>query len=255
MSMDTYKDIGRNYTDKADADPSISTKALPQNPWASTPTQFIIKRKEEVFKQTVYYSHLALLKMCKEYEFDTVLDIGSGTGEVSNVFKLLDKKVTALEPNPDIFDQPLSYAPDNTKDYFDVHFEKQFDAIWASHVLEHVRNPGSFLEKIYNDLKPGGVLAITVPFMDFSSTPFTFYLGHHNKYTDINLLYQLICAGFNCQKASIKIYCGQVSVILKKEPSNIIPSNTAIYAPAPGQEIKNLDKSIIDITSVPTLIE
>jgi SAM-dependent methyltransferase len=42
-------------------------------------------------------------------------------------------------------------------------YEKQFDCIMCSHVLEHVHEPRDFLKKLQSALKPGGVLLLTLP--------------------------------------------------------------------------------------------
>ena len=86
-------------------------------------------------------------------DFTTVLDLGSGEGLHAAAFRGLGKQVTTL-----------SYIPpaDYVGDYIQLNLP-QFDCIWASHVLEHQRNVGLFLEKCFNDLTDGGILAITVP--------------------------------------------------------------------------------------------
>ena len=130
-------------------DEFVSLKQIKPLHWTNNAFEFTVTHNSQVLKQPLWYGHLTLVALLKT-KFDTVLDIGSGDGMASWIFKFLDKKVTSLEPagvytrlqsNP-------SYEPDYTDDYMDVSFNQKFDAIWCSHVLEHIRNPGNFLDKI-----------------------------------------------------------------------------------------------------------
>lgn len=69
--------------------------------------------------------------------FNTVLDVGSGAGEHSRFFKLFGKQVFSMDLHEDA---------DYVGDFLTYDFDRKFDAIWCSHVLEHQRNVGQFLE-------------------------------------------------------------------------------------------------------------
>lgn len=130
--------------------------------------------------------------------FDSVLDIGSGEGLHSRIFKEHGKDVTCL-----------TYEDG---DYMCKLYDKQFDCIWASHVLEHMPNPNKFLNKCAADLKDGGILAITVPPLKHDIVG-----GHVSLWNAGLLLYHLILAGFDCSQAMIKEYGYNISVIVKKK--------------------------------------
>ena len=140
-----------------------------------------------------------LIKM----KFKTVLDIGSGTGEHAKAFKHAQKEVTTIS---------LIEPADIIGDYNDQVFFEKFDCIWASHVLEHQRNVGDFLDKCFVDLKEGGILAITVPPEKASIVG-----GHLTHWNAGLLLYNLILAGFDCSEASVKAYGYNISVIVRKK--------------------------------------
>jgi SAM-dependent methyltransferase len=133
-------------------------------------------------------------------DFNTVLDVGSGSGEHARAFRALGKQVTTLDlVNADIIGDFI------TSDL------KKYDCVWASHVLEHQPNVGLFLKKCFNVLSDGGILAITVPPAKSEVVG-----GHVSIWNAGLLLYNLILAGFDCSKASVKQYDYNISVVVKK---------------------------------------
>jgi len=158
----------------------------------------------------------ALEYLIKNYEFKTILDIGSGLGAHSKIFKMCKKRVTEVDLGSSLYSKRRKDCSFIASNYLDIKFKKTFDAIWACHVLEHQLNPNSFLEKINQDLKEGGVLAITVP-------PLKKYIvgGHVTLWNAGVLLYQLVLAGFDCSNVRIKKYGYNISIILKKKKINL----------------------------------
>lgn len=137
----------------------------------------------------------------------TILDIGSGDGEHARAFRAAGKKVTTIS---------LRQPADLIGDYMEMTELDQFDLIWASHVLEHQRNPGVFLEKCRRHLKPGGWLAVTVPPLKHEIVG-----GHVGLYNAGILLYHLILAGFDCSKAAVRTYGYNISVIVRNVPATL----------------------------------
>lgn len=146
------------------------------------------------------------LEKLLEYDFDTVIDIGSGQGEHANALRKQGKAVTtiSLEPPADLI-----------ADFNEVALEP-VDCIWASHVLEHQRNPGMFLEKCFALLKNDGLLAVTVP-----PAKHNIVGGHVSLWNAGLLLYHLILAGFDCSQASVKSYGYNISVIVRKKQADL----------------------------------
>ena len=85
-------------------------------------------------------------KLCRDYSFQTILDVGSGDGRHSRYFMERGKDVTAVD-----LGRSINYATGTAceGDYLEIDFGQQFDAIWCCHVLEHQRNPGLFLDKLF----------------------------------------------------------------------------------------------------------
>ena len=166
----------------------------------------------------------AIYKLLNNYNFKTVLDIGSGEGLHSEIFKEYGKIVTSL----DYGKSPYALDSNNKQDIIIADFmqydfkDKIFDAIWCCHILEHSLNTNLFLEKINSILKEGGVLAITVPPLKNEIVG-----GHLSLWNAGLLLYQLVIAGFDCQDAIVKKYGYNISVIVKKNEIDI--KNKLVY--------------------------
>jgi|TARA_R110000744_G_scaffold94533_2_gene182584 SAM-dependent methyltransferase len=147
----------------------------------------------------------ALQHVIKYDDVSTILDVGSWRGDQARFLEKHGKIVKTVDFN---------VAADFTGNFLHIDFPEKFDCIWCSHTLEHQPNVGLFLEKCYNDLRDGGLLAITVPFMrkyDHSVVD-----GHLTYWNGGNLLYNIIAAGFDCSNARVKTYADQVSVLVRK---------------------------------------
>jgi SAM-dependent methyltransferase len=210
-------DIGRLYSE-----PEIKLEPANPLPWSSYPTRFTVKREGKIHSGVVSFPHLALLKVIKEGRLRRVMDVGAGDGVEIEIFKFLGADVFSVNA-----DTAPAFKATFVGDYIDCHHERSFDIIWCSHVLEHIRNPGLFLDKIFDELEIGGFLAISVPYSEFNSGQDSFTFGHHNRYNVLLLMYALICAGFDCREASVRVYNGQISAVVKKIGNSITPKMTA----------------------------
>lgn len=208
----------------------IECRKLNRLPWTDSAHQFSIKKDDETVNFPIWFSHVTLMGLLQKTEFKKVLDIGCGEGLVSNIFKYLNKEVTTIEPGKS--ESRLSeFDPikiDYKDDYLNINFEEKFDVIWCSHVLEHIRNPAIFLDKIFNDLNEGGTLALTVPYNDERHME-AVVDGHINKFTVGTMLYHLINSGFDCRGIQVVInnYELELSVLLKKVSNGFASGPTA----------------------------
>lgn len=144
------------------------------------------------------YGSLAFEKL-KKMRFHTVLDIGSGGGEHSELFRKLGKKVTSIDIRT------------TDQDYMTTTVEKH-DCAWCCHVLEHQTNIGLFLQKISNDVVDDGIICITVP-----PAKDQIVGGHLSIWNAGLLIYNLVMAGIDCSDAMVKTYGYNVSVIVKNK--------------------------------------
>ncbi len=239
-SFEANQDIGRDYKDADNVLPNFKLKKASSScccrgGTSAEFTEFSVFNGESLLTEVIYYSHLTLLKMCKHYSFNTVLDIGSHERRCTRIFEHIGKNVTTVEIAP-------GYEADYHGDYLNQTFEEPFDAIWCSQTYEHQRNPGIFLDKIFEDLKEGGVLGLTVPFQIDKNVCF----GHINLTSPLMLIYHLVCAGFDCSGIALKVYNGFIGVILEKKYNGIDRKRPSGSLPLQGQIVDNAKEIIGD---------
>lgn len=147
----------------------------------------------------------------------TILDVGSGTGEHAELMRAAGREVTTV-----------SYEPpaDHVGDYLTLPPLGPFDAIWASHVLEHQPDVGAFLRRCFADLRDGGILAVTVP-----PAKDAIVGGHLTIWNAGLLLYNLVVAGFDCSEARVSPNYASgpgyppynISVVVRKKAAELPP--------------------------------
>lgn len=143
-----------------------------------------------------------LLGLLSQYQFRNVLDVGSGAGEHARLLRHFGKEVFSVD---------LNHDADYVGDFLDIAFDRRFDAVWCSHVLEHQRNVGRFLDKLSDCLEDDGILAISVPCHPRSRL----VPGHVTTWNAGLLCYNLILAGFDCREARF-IQTVDLSLLVQK---------------------------------------
>lgn len=107
-----------------------------------------------------------VIKLLGKKELE-MLDIGCGTGLVSEMWSKAGFKVTGLEPS----EIRAKYARKRGLRVLpcyveDLDSEECFDLIVIRHVLEHLEEPKTILKKLRQHLKPNGLLLVIVPNLD-----------------------------------------------------------------------------------------
>ena len=120
-------------------------------------------------------------------KFKTCLDIGSGEGVHTAVLRHAGFEVFQVDK--------YSNTAEYKVDFIEHQFDKKFDVIFCSHVVEHQRNIGLFLDKIYDLLSDVGVLIISAP----NHPVETLVEGHLNSFIFPLFLQHMIHAGFDCK--------------------------------------------------------
>lgn len=123
---------------------------------------------------------------------DTVLDVGfwgqATTMEKDDwVHRLLQKQASCVYGVDLDFDEskltnPANYRKASAEAFS---FDVKFDAIFAGDLIEHLSNPGMFLECCRRNLKDDGRLILTTP-NAFSLFNIVAKLGHHEPTTNVD---------------------------------------------------------------------
>ncbi|MCO5730745.1 bifunctional 2-polyprenyl-6-hydroxyphenol methylase/3-demethylubiquinol 3-O-methyltransferase UbiG [Rhizobium sp. SSA_523] len=159
-----------------------------------------------------FFANRALHKLVRDFDFNTVLDIGSGQGMQAKVLLRHGKQVTALDYGKSPYYQWRDPAIKTViGDFNCMDFDQPFDCVWASHVLEHQPNPNLFLKRVHAAVREGGVVAITVPPLKHQIVG-----GHLSLWNGGMLLYHMVLAGFDCSQASLLQYGYNISIIVRK---------------------------------------
>jgi SAM-dependent methyltransferase len=162
-------------------------------------------------------SAAGIQKLLDEFTFETVLDVGCGAGQQTDIFLKHGKQVTTVDYGRSVYFE-TNHGPTTTLigEFCNMHFDGQYDCVWASHILEHQTNAGLFLNKLHSVTKEDGVICVTVPPVHHRVLG-----GHVSLWTGGLLLYNLVLAGFDCKHASILRYGFNITVIVKKRSVDV----------------------------------
>jgi SAM-dependent methyltransferase len=143
----------------------------------------------------------------------SVLDVGSGGGEHAVAFAKAGAKVTCVDFGTSIYAERMQ--PNSGIDVVHADFSKwnpsqKFDLVWASHVLEHQRNPGSFIEKLIDCCASDGYVVITVPVPHRR-----LWGGHLSLWTPGILAYNIVMCGVDISGAQVFYGYRETSIIFK----------------------------------------
>lgn len=148
----------------------------------------------------------AMTRMLDQFKFDTVLDVGCGAGVAAHRFAANGKRVTGV----DMMKRPADFPGEYVRGRFDAVCEGlgKFDAVWCSHVIEHVQDTHAFLVSLINRCRRGGLIALTVP-----PAKDEIVGGHVNLYNPGLLIYNLVLSGLDCSKLAVWRYGYNISVL------------------------------------------
>ncbi len=157
------------------------------------------------------------LARCRALKPQTVLDVGSGGGHHAASFAEDGAAVTCVDYGTSIY----ATDPERATGLHVIHVdfnqwqpERKYDLVWASHVLEHQRNPGHFIERLIDCCAEGGHVAITVPFPHRH-----LWGGHVTLWTPGLLAYNTVLCGVDLSDAAL--FYGYRETSLVFEPRRI----------------------------------
>lgn len=135
------------------------------------------------------------------------LEVGCGTGFVLS--GIADAYPQIALSGSEIFVAGLSHAAKRAPkaefmqmDARQVPFREEYDAVGAFDVLEHIEEDERVLGQLYNTLKPGGVLLLTVPQHPWLWSVSDDYACHVRRYTKSEINGKIKAAGFEILKST-----------------------------------------------------
>jgi len=119
----------------------------------------------------------------------SILDIGSGTGISCILLEDKGFQMTGVDPDPknvELINSKLNNGKCINSFFEELKIDEKVDAIWITHVFEHLENPDEFLEKCKQWIKPDGIICLIVPdcenpSMLESSVSNQFHIFHFSK--------------------------------------------------------------------------
>jgi len=151
------------------------------------------------------------------YNFETVLDVGAGEGLQSEYFRANKKHVFTCDYN---FEKASHCSPelgyDYVGDFLKLKFDRKFDMSFSSHVLEHQRNVGLFLDKVSSTTKEGGFICIIVPIRKPFITG-----GHLTLWNPGLLIYNLVMSGIDCSECYMLQKDYDIGILVKNNRFNL----------------------------------
>lgn len=158
------------------------------------------------------------LKLCCEYKINSLLDIGSGFTDHELLFSCFIENVYTNE-----FDG-VCESKNYPGDFLNIKFDRKFDVVYASDVLEHQRNIGQFIEKMSSIATEDGYLAIIVPKAHLHKI----LSGHISSWNVGFLLYNIVVSGIDCRNAIVSNGQYEISIIVPNK--KILPSREILQS-------------------------
>lgn len=129
-----------------------------------------------------------------------VMEIGAGNGIVLKALQSLGYQLTAAELYLTGLKNIQKRLPDIQLvqlNILTIPFREVYDAIGAFDVIEHIENDDKAIQNLYQALRPGGFLFLSVPQCSFLWSQTDVYSGHKRRYTRSSLFPKLCKQGFS----------------------------------------------------------
>ena len=150
----------------------------------------------------------AALRLASDLKFNSLIDVGSGGDNHKRFFEQYCPNVFTND-----FDEQL-VGQNYPGDFMSIEFDRRFQVVYASNVLEHSRNVGMFIEKLFAICEDDGYVAIMVPRPHLNRL----LSGHITTWTTGTLIYNIVVAGYDCSHAKVCNGVFEKSVIVQKRP-------------------------------------
>lgn len=162
---------------------------------------------------------IAIAKLFAPHLHGDVLEVGAGVGQMLQTVAAVcrPRHLAAVEPEPKFF-AALSRAVPSAEIWqgseCDIPGNRDFDAIYAINVLEHIEDDTGELRRWHTRLRPGAALCLLVPARRELYSPIDKEFGHYRRYTKRGLRAKLAQAGFASADVSYFNFAGYFAWLL-----------------------------------------
>ena len=137
-----------------------------------------------------------------------MLDFGAGKGEFCN--RITDN-IFAVEIDTSM--HKFIRCPVENSIY---NFNRKFDLIYSSNVLEHINNDMEAIQSLYNNLSESGVVKILVPARMEIYSNMDKNVGHYRRYNRENLIEKFTSIGFDIEYCKYFDFLGYFAAFVYK---------------------------------------
>ena len=187
-------------------------------------SRFRFKPSSSAANGTLGFGGWGLVERLSDMSGELLLDVGAGSLGHSKYFASKGKQVTAIDfgtstyaLNRKVIHKEIGKLEIIQTDFNEFVSEKQWDIVWASHILEHQKNAGEFLIKCLQHTKESGLLVLVLPFPHEE-----IWGGHLSYWTPGLLAYNLVLAGTSMAESSAFESHGEFVLAVKKQSIDLI---------------------------------
>jgi 2-polyprenyl-3-methyl-5-hydroxy-6-metoxy-1,4-benzoquinol methylase len=122
------------------------------------------KKRRDLFVNKIVKNRIRAYEKILKRKPLNILEVGCGTAVISDGFLLNGVQYTGVEFDKNFYNFAKSKSRNVVYgDFLKTNFEKKFDILFASQVVEHIDEPNIFFKKCNEVLKKDGILHIDVP--------------------------------------------------------------------------------------------
>ena len=201
---------------------------------------------------------IQMSEFAKKYDLinKKIIEIGCGKGSMLDIIEEAQMESYGLEYSPDSISIAKKSGRRVIKGFIDD-IEKIENSPYHGFVcfnfLEHIPNPKSVINKIYNNLHPGGVGLITVPNLNYLLDTKSFYefVADHLSYFTIDTLKNAFRNNkFDILECSLINNENDILIIVKKSTEKKYEKKIKINKIDLKDNYKEVDKLINDLKSI-----
>ena len=135
------------------------------------------RKRQQILANILAPSTWAFMERVKLYNKKKILDLGCGTGETTLLLRTImgqESQITGLDSNESQLEIARGKIQKNELSGIKFHYQNNlewneshsYDLVFSRQFFEQLKAPSNMLQKVFNSLKPGGMLMVEA--LDYS---------------------------------------------------------------------------------------